>query len=383
MSERVPVENFPPGEFIREELEAREWTQEVLAEVIGRSPRLVSEVMSGKRAITPETARALGDAFGTSAQLWMNLESAYRLSQVRDGDKAVARRSRLYGWAPVKEIGRRHWIEYSTNIEVLEGRVLEFFEAQNFDSPPRPFRHAARKATPYGTAESPAQCAWLYRAKRLAGAVSVNPYTRAGLLSGMNRLRGLRHAAEETRRVPQILAESGVRFIVIEHTAQSRIDGAAFWLDEKSPVVVVSLRYDRIDSFWFTLIHELMHILNKDSGPEDEPIVDTDLVGERAVADASKKSKIELRASNEAADFLIPKVELEDFIARVRPLYSKKAILGFAELAGVHPGLVVGQLQHREEILWSHSREMLEKVRGIVTGAALTDGWGHTLPAGL
>lgn len=381
MSERVPVESFPPGEFIREELDAREWTQEVLAEVIGRSPRLVSEIITGRRAITPETARILGDAFGTSAQLWMNLESAYRLSQVRGGDSAVARRSRLHGWAPVREMVRRHWLEYSTNVEVLEERVLEFFGAADFESPPQPFRHAARKSTSCATEATPAQCAWLHRARLLAPTLSVGTFTPSGLIKGMNNLRGLRSAAEEARHVPRILAESGVRFMVIEHLSQSRIDGAAFWLEAKAPVIVLSLRHDRIDSFWFTLIHELLHIVHEDVGPADAPIVDSDLVGERA-AEVSTRSKIEQRASREAADFLIPQADLESFIARVRPLYSKKAILGFAELAGVHPGLVVGQLQHRGEIPRSHSREMLEKVRGIVTGAALTDGWGHTPPAG-
>ena len=82
MSQRMPVEVFPPGDFIREELEERGWTQEVLAEVLGTSLRLVNEIITGRRAITPATARALGEAFDTGPTVWMNLESVYRLSQV-------------------------------------------------------------------------------------------------------------------------------------------------------------------------------------------------------------------------------------------------------------------------------------------------------------
>src|SRR5439155_7581183 len=79
MLNRVPAEVFPPGEFIREELEARGWTQNDLVDILGSYPRFVSEIITGKRAVTPETAKKLGAAFGTDPQLWMNLESSYRL----------------------------------------------------------------------------------------------------------------------------------------------------------------------------------------------------------------------------------------------------------------------------------------------------------------
>lgn len=71
MVERQMEEVFPPGDVIKEELEARGWTQIDFAEIIGKSARLVNEVIAGKRAVTPDTARALADAFafGTCAQL--------------------------------------------------------------------------------------------------------------------------------------------------------------------------------------------------------------------------------------------------------------------------------------------------------------------------
>ena len=80
MNARVPAEVFPPGEFLREELEARDWSQQELAEIMGRPARLISELISGKRAVTPETAKGLAEAFGTSPDYWMSLESQYQLS---------------------------------------------------------------------------------------------------------------------------------------------------------------------------------------------------------------------------------------------------------------------------------------------------------------
>ncbi|MBM3300673.1 MAG: HigA family addiction module antidote protein, partial [Deltaproteobacteria bacterium] len=333
MSRKVPIEVFPPGEFIRDELEARGWTQEVLAAVLGRSPRLVSEIITGKRAITPETAQALGDAFDTGPQVWMNLESTYRLSQVRERDDAVVRRSRLYSKAPVKEMIRRHWIEPSDSIDVLEQRLLEFFGLKSLDEDLRPFPSAARKSTTYGDT-TPAQCAWLIRVRKLAPAAPAASFAEARFRQGLQQLRSLLHSCEEVRHVPRVLADAGIRLVVVEHLSQTRIDGAAFWINAKSPVVALSLRYDRVDCFWHTLIHELMHILNRDVVHGGQALLDSDLVGERATAIQDRPAS-EQEADRAAAAFLVPKAELDGFIARVRPLYSKKKIVGFASRIGV------------------------------------------------
>ena len=82
MSGRVPAEVFSPGEFIRDELEARDLTPADLAAILGRPAKTVDELLGGKSALTQETAERLAGAFGTDAQFWMNLESAYRLSMV-------------------------------------------------------------------------------------------------------------------------------------------------------------------------------------------------------------------------------------------------------------------------------------------------------------
>jgi HTH-type transcriptional regulator/antitoxin HigA len=381
MSESIPAEVFPPGEFLKEELEARGWTQADLAEILGRPPRLVSEIIGGKRAISPETAKGLGHAFGTGAQFWMNLESAYQLAHVQDQDDVVARRARLYSKAPVKEMVKRHWIEPSTSVDVLEKQIVDFFELKSLDEKIQFCAHAARKSTSSIEGVTPTQCAWLFRVKKLAHAVQARPFTPQRLDEGLERLRLLLHSPEEARHVPRILAESGIRFVVLEPLPQTRIDGGCLWLDGTSPVVALSFRYDRIDWFWFTLFHALKHIKNGD-GLEGKALLDIDLVGEHAKP-TSEKPESEQQADRFATHFLVPEGQLEDFVARVRPLYSKQKIMGFATRLHIHPGIVVGQLQRRGEITYAHSRDMLVKVREYVTSSALTEGWGHFPPVNL
>lgn len=373
MTERIPAEVFPPGEIIRDELEARNWTQGDLAEIMGRPVQTINEIIAGKKAITPETARGFGDAFGTGAKFWLDLETAYRLSLARadEGFSDVARRAKLFEMAPIKEMIRRRWIGSQEDIDELESTVLRFFEVKSVDDEPS-LSAAARKSTDYSKTTS-SQMAWLYRAKRLARALDVAPYSRSKVLNGLPKLRALATSEEEVRRLPNVLAEMGIRLVVIERLPKTRIDGAVLWLNKKSPVIALSLRYDRIDGLWFTLGHELGHIANSDGLTP----IDVDLVGKGREKSAGKP-EIEQKADRFATELIIPPDELESFIVQVRPLYSKVRIKGFANKIGVHPGIVVGQLQYRGEIGYSHSREMLVKVRDVLTETALTDGWGSS-----
>lgn len=373
MSGRIPAEVFPPGEFIRDEIEARGWTQNDLAEILGRPIRLVNEIISGKRSITPETAQGLAAAFGNSAQFWMNLESGYQLSRLKTNEASVVRRSSLYSAAPVKDMVRRGWIEEKETIEGLESEVLRFFGVESvaaIDS--LGLRGAARRSTDSPDAQ-PAQRAWLRRVMRIASMFEVPPYRKEAFGRLTGELKLLMAEAQDVSRVPGLLKSYGIRFVVVEHMPKTRFDGVALWLDDDEsddkPVVAMSLRLDRVDYFWFTLMHELAHILHGDRGP----LIDDDLAGVAAEA----AEGCEAKANEYARDFLLPKQELDAFIAQVHPFYSKIKINQFARRVGVHPGIVVGRLQFLENIPYSQGRDMLSKVRDAVTGAAVTDGWGH------
>ena len=77
------AEAFPPGEYLRDELEARGWTVSELAEIIDQPVLVVSEILDAKKAITPDTALSLSEALDTSAELWLNLQTMYQLHRRR------------------------------------------------------------------------------------------------------------------------------------------------------------------------------------------------------------------------------------------------------------------------------------------------------------
>lgn len=367
MAEFAPAEAFPPGEFLRDELEERGWTQEEFARVIGRPPRLISEVISGKRGITPETAIRFSAALGTSAQFWMNLETAYRLFELSHADPApphITREAKLREAFPVRELMKRGWVEDSEDVEVLESRVLRFYGVSSVEDA-RPFAYAARR-----TGERPAiQEAWLHRVKHVAGCVVVPEYSENKLREALPRLHALMTAPEEARHASQELAECGVKVVVVEPMPASRIDGVCFWLDG-GPVIGLSLRIDRIDNFWFVLRHEIEHVLQGDG--KTTPILDVDLCDGSSGEDLDE---VERRADAAAAEFCVPQAELDGFIARVGSTVPEDRVILFARRLGVHPGVVVGQLQWRLQ-RFNVLRKHLAKVRHVVIASTMTDGFG-------
>ena len=377
------AEAFPPGEFVRDELEARGWSQADLAEITGRPLTLINEVINGKRGISTETAIGFGEAFGTGAEYWLNLENIYRLWKTEvSGADDVRRKARIYEKAPVLEMVRRGWIQASENVDVLESQILDFFEIKTLDATPRQLPHAARKATSYGEETTPAQNAWLFRMRHLAKAVHARKFTDARFARCLEELKKCLHVEDEICRVPGILANGGVRLVVVEPLAGTKIDGACLWLDRRSPVVAVSMRYDRIDSFWFVLMHELGHVRNGDGLEERTMQLDVDFLASAQSRGSSADSPdAEKKADMFAAEFLVDQEKLASFIRRTKPLFYKQKIRGFACLNDTHPGIVVGQLQYRRAITYAHSREMLVKVKEIIASTALTDGWGRELLA--
>lgn len=91
-----PAEAFPPGVYIREELEARGWSQSDFARIIDRPLQAVNEIINGRKRVTAETALAIGAAFGTGPEVWVNLQSAYDLQLAGDPDPAIAERARRF-----------------------------------------------------------------------------------------------------------------------------------------------------------------------------------------------------------------------------------------------------------------------------------------------
>ena len=266
---------------------------------------------------------------------------------------------------------KRGWIRNNLDAAELKAELEAFYESDVLASAVQ-FPVATRRTVSLDDL-NPAEAAWCFRARHLARSMLANQYNPDRIEKAQTALKRLAVHPREARHIPTVLAEYGIRFLVIEPLPNVKIDGAAFWIDA-GPVIALSLRYDRIDGFWFTLMHEFMHVRFGDPISIDAGLVD----GTKGVAVMLVEDEAERRANREAANALIPAGEMDSFVRRVGPLYPRTRVIQFANRLRTHPGIIVGQLQHRQELGYMALRDVLVKIREFVTATALTDGWGNS-----
>lgn len=355
-----PYKPIRPGEILKEELDARCWTQGDFAEITGKPLQAINEILAGKKAITPETALLFSKALGTTPEFWLNLESAYRLDMLhheQHNSDHVVRRAKLYSIAPVKELAKRHWIKPSKNIDKLEAEVLNYFGIFSLEEQPK-IAVNFRKSEG-GLIDTPSLLAWVRKTEIEAKKIKCPAYEAQKLRKAVQDLPALSVDEPAVAKIPQILCNLGIRLVFVPHLPQTRVDGAAFWLDKSSPVVALSLRMDRIDNFWFTLMHELVHVM--EGARTSGSYLDQDIINDPG-------NEMERKINQKARDFLIPPDRFNAFVTRTKPFFSRSAVLAFAKELGIHPSIVVGRLHHEEMLPYTHLRNLMGKVRPMFAG---------------
>ncbi len=368
-----------PGQFIQSLLIHRGWTQRTLSIVLDVGDATVNRIIANKQPIDGELALILEEVFQVPAESFLALQKDIDLAQARivvTPDPGRATRALLYGDLPVAEMIKRGWIaaESVRDRKGVESGLMRFFGVNRLEDI-EILPHAAKK-TEANTPLTPAQLAWLYRVNQIASDMLVAPYSPQGLTAALGKLRKSMVAAEDVARVPRILMECGVRFVIVESLASAKIDGVCFWLNERSPVIAMSLRFDRIDNFWFVLRHEIEHVLQMHG-----TMLDVELEGERA--GTGEGVALEERIANSAAqEFCVPAKSMHEFVIRKAPFFAERDLIAFSRILKVHPGIVAGQLQ-RKTGRYDRFRDHLVKVRSIISPNAIKDGWGDVAPVGI
>ena len=150
----------------------------------------------------------------------------------------------------------------------------------------------------------------------------------------------------------------GIRFVLVPHLSKTYLDGAVFYLDDdkrQKPVVVLTMRYDRIDWFWFTLLHELAH-LYKDHYAKNGGVFDGESIEDN-------DDTLEREANNQAGDWLIPTVEYNYYAKKFITLADIKALSARVEL---HPGIVLGRFQRDNKVPYARHRSLLVRIRSLL-----------------
>lgn len=355
-----PAEAFPAGEYLRDELEERGWTVTEFAEILARPVQVVSEILNGKKEITTETAVAIADALGTTPELWLNLQTNYRLYEQRKRRSTVAmptpvaRRARLRSVLPLAEARQRGWVPDTDDLDLLEREVMDLFETTSLDE--RPLSAMAARRSNSSEPITLEQAAWLARVRMIARGADVKPFN-AGALGDLAAETPtlLRAGPQSLAELPEAFAACGVVLVMCEGLRGGKLDGAVTFLPSGRPVVGLTARGDRFDGLVFTLLHECAHLTLGHISPDGAAIVDDDVAGEQT-------DPREMEANDQAMAWLFPNgFQIE--------ATSSTAIIAAATRYRVHPSLVLGQVQRQGN--WTMHRSLVTKVRGDLAALGL------------
>jgi HTH-type transcriptional regulator/antitoxin HigA len=349
---------IPPGEYLEEVLEEYGMTKDELARRMQRPASKLSRIFSGVKAITPETALQLETVLGVPAHVWTSLEAQYRLALARreQSEQAELLKEEValvkrFCYAELAQLGAVP--ESVGPLEKVQA-MRRFFGVSRLTlvEGVRDYQPAFRIGAARANAPSPhAIAAWLRFGELKARSIRCAPFNSDALYRSLGTISELTRKNPSTYHsvLQKTLAAAGVALVLCEHFPGTRAHGATFRMHKGKAVLMITPRGAYADIFFFSLFHEIGHLLLHR--------------GDEMIIEANDPGKTNMRREEEAdrfaADALIDAESYRLFTEAGS--FMRAEIEDFARKIGVHPGVVVGRLQHDE--LLAHNQHNTLRLR--------------------
>ena len=327
--EYFPIDLPDPIEAIRFRMDQQGLKDKDLAPYIGSASK-VSEVLSGRRNLSIAMIRNLSDGLGIPADVLLG----------KPGAKVPEDHPVLQGkHFPISVMLKRGWFPgFSGTLaearKQLDELLTSFVGPLGIDAlRPALNRQRVRSASKM---DNYALIAWRIRAASLANRDTLPPH-RAGCVTKevMREIVCLSYLGDGPKLAKEFLNKLGIHLIIEAHLPKTHLDGAAMRLSSGAPLIALTLRYDRLDNFWFTLCHELAHVALHLGGDDTDVFFD-DLA--QKGTDACEKE-----ADDYAAEVLIPGKIWQAANLSSRP--SREGVIKLAEKLRISPAIPAGRIR--------------------------------------
>ncbi len=335
----------PPGATIKEQLEMRGMNQKEFAYRMNMSEKHISHLINGDVQLTQETAYRLEMVLGLPARFWNNLEVIYREKLIKVAEEnALSADSKIAKKMPYRELAQNGWVPMTRNPNEKVVFLRKYFEVCSLSLVNETmFPGIACRRLGNTEKADYALLAWAQKAKLEARKVNVSPINLKKLESALQAIRQMTLEAPEKFCVElqKVLSECGIALVFLPHIGGSFLHGATFY-DVNKIVIGLTVRGKDADKFWFSLFHELAHVLlghiNKADGLNEE---------DESAADAF------------ARNLLIPDEIFNAFANQKR--FSRESIIAFASKIAIATGIVVGRLQKENFISFKLFNDMKQR----------------------
>lgn len=339
---------IPPGATIKEQLEDRGMSQKEFALRMGMSEKHISHLINGDVRLTQDVAYRLEMVLGLSAKFWNNLEAIYREKLIKaEAENALDEDEEFAKKFPYKEMAKIGWVPESSQSEERVVYLRKFFEVaqlsrlKNNDLVPT----VAYRRLSISDKTDSLLIAWVQKAKIEARQVQTSRIDLDGLSKQLDTIRAmtLKDPSVFCGELRELLAHCGIALVFLPHIDGSFLHGATFY-DRNKIVIGLTLRGKDADKFWFSLFHEIGHIL---LGHLDQDC---------SIGDLTEREADQFAKSN-----LIPQDAFESFVNT--GLFTRESLIQFSNEIGIAPGILVGRLQKEGYIEFSWFNDLKAKYK--------------------
>jgi addiction module HigA family antidote len=347
-----------PGETLREKLDELQMTPKEFAVRCNKADTIISEVLNGKRSVTPEMAIQFENVTKIPASFWLKRQNSYNEAKARNEQQETI--TAAVSWArefPYADMASKGWVITTRKAEEKAVALFKYFGMSSYQSWENFYLKGALPAifrVSLAHAKAPhAISAWLRKGDIEAEKLNAPAYSKKALKAALPHLKAVmaNQPADYREQAQEILLATGVKLVFIPCIAKAPVNGVARWIEKNNtPLIQISSRYKRNDIFWFSLFHEIGHILLH--GKKEIFLENVDYEG----ADQDKEDE----ADAFAEIWTFTKAQ-EQKVLDALPLTDDE-IQGFAQGFGTHPAMIVGRLRHLGYYHYSQGQDLIVKL---------------------
>ncbi len=354
------------GDFIEEERNGLNLSQEELADVLDISTKHLNEIINDKRPLSFELCELLGKLFGPSTQYWSKLDLEFRIknSTLDKKKEEVELKGRLYQVMPVLELVKKKWIKPTNNFEHLKTEVCKFWNISEFNidkieklSSSLDLKTRVKEINQEKLNTNSLKV-WHQYVNGLSEKIKVEKYNKAKLETLTNNILDYTGDKDEIPDFVNELNECGVKFVVCEHLQKTYLDGALFF-NKKNPVIVYTSRFNRLDNFWWTMCHEIGHLLLEHLRDDSSIIIDSHIESKNNISNEEKQA-------DEFAGNLLMREEILNYFTSIGSYITEDRVLNFSKEYNLHPSIVVGMLAHDGHVSYVNKHRFNEPVLDVL-----------------
>lgn len=318
-----------PIEAIKFRMEQADLKPADLIPYIGSRGR-VSEILSGKRQLTLDMVRALSEGLGIPAKVLIQKHEPVNDSGYETWDERLIMEMKKRGYFEDASLKTKSKAELLKNFFSIIGSPAEVVGLT---------RKSSYRSSPL--TDRKALVGWATRVLQKAKRTRITKKYRHGTidLNFMRELAKLSVKEEGPLEAQEYLKQRGIILIIEPHFPKTYLDGATILINKDNPVIGLTLRHDRLDNFWFTLMHEIAHIAQH---YDSDVSLFFDEIEEVKAIDIGDRER---EADEMAEEALLPQAKWEVSPARLLP--SSMAANSLAEELGVHVAIIAGQIRHK------------------------------------